>query len=50
MLSSNWTKLLILDGNSEHVAYAYRKRGLLEDEKIRFVTVLNLIKCIEQMK
>ena len=35
--------VLILDGNSEHVAHAWRIVGL------RFVTVLDLIKCLKQL-
>ena len=37
--------LHILDGNSEHVA-----QGLFVENKILFVTDLDLIKCLKQIK
>ena len=42
--------LLILDGNSEHVAHALRKIGLFGEKKHRFVTSLDLIKCLKRNK
>ena len=39
----------ILDGILEYVAHACRKIGLL-GEKIQFVTALDLIKCLNQIK
>ena len=33
----------ILDGSSEYVVQVWRKIGLFEKEKIRFVTALDLI-------
>ena len=44
-LISSQIMVLIFDGNSEYVAHAWRKIGLFE-KNIRFVTALNLIKCI----
>ena len=42
--------VLIIDGYSEHVAQARRKIGLYgEEKKIRFVTVLDLNKCLSQI-
>ena len=35
--------VLILDGNSERVAYARRKTGLFGEKKIRFVTAFDQI-------
>ena len=32
---------LMLDGNSEHVAHAWKKIDLSGEKKIRFVTALN---------
>ena len=43
------TMVLILDGNSEHVAHALRKIRLL-DNNIRVVTVLELIECLNHIK
>ena len=37
------------DRNSKHVAQALRKIGISE-KKIRFVTALDLIKCLKQIK
>jgi len=34
--------VLMVDGNSEHVAHAWRKIGLFEENKNRFVTALDL--------
>ena len=42
--------VLILDGNSEHVAHARRKIGVLEKKKNLLVIALNLIKCLKQIK
>ena len=47
-LSSGYM-VLILNGTSEHVACAWRFIGIF-GEKNRFVTALDLIKCIEQIK
>ena len=35
--------VVILDGNSEHVAHAGRKTGLFREKKIRFATAFNLM-------
>ena len=40
----------ILYSNSEHVAQAWRKIGRLSKKKIRFVTALDLIECLKQIK
>ena len=41
----------ILYGNSEHVARAFKgKKGLFGIKKIRFVTALDLIKGLKQVK
>ena len=42
------TMVPISDGNLEQVAHAWRKIGLFW--KIRLVTTLDLIKCLEQIK
>ena len=42
--------VLILDGNSEHVAHAWRKMGPFGGKNIRFVTARDLIKCLEYIK
>ena len=43
--------VLILDGNTEHVAHASTKKNIfLEKKKIRFFTALDLVKCPEQIK
>ena len=44
--------VLTLDGNSEHVKQATRKIGLLGEEKIQFVTALDLTDALNtfQMK
>ena len=51
LLCTYWVKssilcnmVLILDSNSEHVACAWKK------DKIRFVTSLDLTKCLKQIK
>ena len=44
-----WTMVLILDGNSEHVAHAWMKTGLYWN-KILPEAALNLIKCLKQIK
>ena len=41
---------LILNGNSEHVVHVFRKKGLSEEKKVIFVTALDLMKCLEQIK
>ena len=41
------TMVLILDGNSEHVAHALNEIGLFGEKQIRFVTALDLNKCFE---
>ena len=41
--------VLISDCNSEDVAHAFRDMGLFR-EKIQFVTALDLIKCLRQIK
>ena len=43
---------LILDGNLEHVtnAHAWRKIGFFREKKIGYVTVLDLIKGLKQIK
>ena len=38
----------VLKDNSEHVAHARKKS--VYGEKIRFVTALDLIKCLKQIK
>jgi len=38
-----------LDGNSECIAHAYKKKGLFR-RKIPFVTAFDLIKCLKEMK
>ena len=42
--------VLTLDGNSEHVAHAWKKWVFPKRHKIRFVTTLNLIKCLKHIK
>ena len=42
--------VLILDGNTEHVAHVWRKIGLFEQKNILFVTAFDLIKCLEHVK
>ena len=42
--------VLILDGNSEHVAHALRKIVFFIGKKIRFWTALALINCLIQIK
>ena len=42
--------LLILDGNSQHVAHASRKVGLFGEKKNQVGTALNMIKCFQQIK
>ena len=42
--------VLILDGNAGHVAQACMKKVFLEKKKTRFVTALDLIKCLKQIK
>ena len=42
--------LLILDVNSEHIAHALRKIGLLERKSILSITALDLIKCLTRIK
>ena len=37
-------------GNSEHGAHASKKIDFFEDNKERFMTALDLIKCLEQIK
>ena len=41
--------ILILDGNSEHIAHACSKIGHFGEKKIRFATAFDLIKCPEQI-
>ena len=41
---------LVFDGNSEYVAHALRKTGILREKKIRFVTARDLIECCKQIK
>ena len=41
--------VLILDGNSEHVAPTFRKISLFE-ENIRIGNALELFKCLKQIK
>ena len=43
------TKVLVLDGNSQYVAHALRKKGLFR-KKVCFVTSLDLIKYLKQIK
>ena len=40
----------VLDGNSEHVAHASRKRGLFGEEKNLIFIALDLTKCLKQIK
>ena len=40
--------VLILDGNSEHVAQPLRQLGLFGENK--FLTAIDLIKCLKQIK
>ena len=42
--------IMILDGNLEHVAHDVEKKVFSEKKKIRFVTALDLIKCLEHIK
>ena len=42
--------VLMLDGNSEHVPHARIKISLSGEKKILFVTALDLIKCLKQIK
>ena len=42
--------VFILDGNTEHVAHAHRENMSFFREKILFLTVLNLIVFLEQIK
>ena len=42
--------VLILDGNSESVAHAIRKICVFGEKKMRFMTALDLIKCLKQIK
>ena len=42
--------VLILDGNSEHVAHAKRKIGLFGEKKKRFEATLDLIEGLKQVK
>ena len=42
--------VLILYGNLEHVAHAWRKIDLFEEKYIRFATALDLIKFLIQIK
>ena len=53
MLKKSWSKendentmVLILDGNLLHVAHAWKKVG----KNARFVTALDVIKCLEQVE
>ena len=39
--------VFLSDGNSEHVVHGQRKNGYSEQEKIRFVTALDLFKCLK---
>ena len=43
------SKVLILNGNSEHVAQAFRKKKNRE-KKIRFVAALDLIEFLKDVK
>ena len=49
MAKSVYSMVLILDGNLGHVAHSSRKIGLF-GEKIRFVTALDLNKCLKLIK
>ena len=42
--------VLVLDGNLGHIAHAELKKVFLEEKKDRFVTALDLIKCLKQIK
>ena len=42
--------VLILDGNSEHVAHAIRKIGLIGGKLYRIVTALDQIERLNQIK
>ena len=42
--------VLILDGNSEHVAQERMKIGIFREKKNRFVTDLDLNKCLKQIE
>ena len=41
--------VIILDGSTEHVAHAYWKLELF-GEKIRLMTVLDITKCLKEIK
>ena len=49
-LDKLYNQVLILDGNSEDDAHALWKICIFGEQKIRFVTDLDLIKCLEQIK
>ena len=42
--------VLILDDSSEHNAHAWRETDIFGEKKIRFVTALDLIKYLKQIK
>ena len=42
--------VLVLDGNSEHVGRSCKKIGFFGEQKIRFVTALDKIKSLQQIK
>ena len=43
-------KVLVSDGNAGHAAYAWRKTGLFWRNIIWFVTALDQIECLKQIK
>ena len=42
--------VLVLDGNLGHIAHAELKKFFFGGKKDRFVTALDLIKCLKQIK
>ena len=47
---NNKSMVPILDGNSHHVAHAWWKISYFWENKIQFVTALDLITCLKQIK
>ena len=42
--------VLILDGASEHVAHTWMQIGLFGEKNEKFVTVLDRVECLNQIK
>ena len=49
-LRLDYSMALVLDDNSDYVAHAFKENRYFRGKKILFVTALDLIECLEQIK